>query len=309
MPQPGYGGVGVDQFDSRRGGASVARDVRSAHRILEPRILGLTLLAVVMLLAAACGGGDGEPEVRPFSEVQDGAFRFESDPTDPTRGIFRVTTTEPMICAIVWGEDESFGRLNNSLDMNGTGIIDHDVILPDVEPATEYHYIVQGTTADGTLYRSEPGTFTIEPQEPGETTQPDMELGPSLALDATVIDVSSEFSDGFAAENAFDDDLSTEWSTRDDGDAAFITIDLGEEHEIGAVEFVTRSMADGSAITQQYSVTVDDGDPAGPFTAGTVADRQISELTAVGRQVRIDVESSTGGNVGAVEIRIFGPPR
>jgi hypothetical protein len=68
-------------------------------------------------------------------------------------------------------------------------------------------------------------------------------------------------------------------------------------------------MADGSAVTEEYTVTLDDGDPVGPFSAGTVADRQINELTAVGRQVRIDVESSTGGNVGAVEIRVFGAPR
>ena len=42
-----------------------------------------------------------------------------------------------MICAIVWGEDDSFGRFNNSQSMNGTGIVDHDVVLPEVEPGVE----------------------------------------------------------------------------------------------------------------------------------------------------------------------------
>jgi hypothetical protein len=271
------------------------------------RRLGLALVAVVTLAVAACGGGDGDPDVRAFSQVQDGDLAFEPDPTDPTRGIFRVSTTEPMICAIVWGEDESYGRFNNSLAMNGSGIVDHDVVLPDVEPGTEYHFVVQGTTADGTLYRSEPGTFTIDRLDAGEATLPDIELGPNVALDADVIDVSSEFSDDFAAAHAFDDDPSTEWSTRGDGDGAFVAIDLGEERDIVAVEFVTRSMADGSAVTEHFSVSVDRGEPAGPFPAGTVASRQVSELTTTGREVRFAVEASTGGNVGAVEIRLFGP--
>lgn len=285
---------------TRRCLAAVPRGSSSVHR-------RLALALVVTLAVAACGGGDGDPEVRAFSEVQEGELAFEADPTDPTRGVFRVSTTEPMICAIVWGEDASYGRFNNSLAMNGTGIVDHDVVLPDVEPGTEYHFVVQGTTADGTLYRSEPGTFTIDRQDAAEAMLPDVELGPNVALDAAVIDVSSEFSDDFAAAHAFDDDPSTEWSTRGDGDEAFVAIDLGEERDIVAVEFVTRSMADGSAVTEHFTVSVDGGEPAGPFPAGTVASRRVSELTTTGREVRFAVEASTGGNVGAVEIRVFGP--
>lgn len=267
---------------------------------------------MVALVAAGCGGdgeGGSDAEVRPFTEVQDGELRFEPDPTDPSRGIFRVTTTEPMICAIVWGEDESLGRFNNTLDMNGTGIVDHDVVLPDVEPGTEYHFVVQGTTADGTLYRSDPGTFTIDRQDGGQAAMPDIELGRNLALDATVGDVSSEFSDEFAAAHAIDGDTATEWSASGDGDGGFIEIDLGRSREIVAVEFVTRAMADGSARTERYTVTVDGGPPVGPFPAGTLADRAVSELAASGRHLRFDVESSTGGNVGAVEVRAFAPGR
>ena len=53
--------------------------------------------------------------MHPFSEVQADEFVFEADPTESERGIFRVETTEPMICAIVWGETEAFGNFNNSL--------------------------------------------------------------------------------------------------------------------------------------------------------------------------------------------------
>ena len=66
-------------------------------------------------------------------------------------------------------------------------------------------------------------------------------------------------------------------------------------------------MADGTSTTDSYTVTVDDGATLGPFAAGTVADPRFSDLVTTGRRLRFDVESSTGGNVGAVEIRVYGP--
>ena len=129
----------------------------------RPRYL-VALLGVVAVMLAACGNDDAKStsrsEVRPFSEVQADDFVFESDPTSLERGIFRVTTTEPMICAIVWGETDAFGNFNNSLAMNGTGIVDHDVFLPGAIPGRTYFFQAQGSTADGTLYRSETATFT-----------------------------------------------------------------------------------------------------------------------------------------------------
>lgn len=270
----------------------------------------LVVVVVVALTVAACGGDDGEDratEVRPFSEMQEGEMTFEADALDPRRGIFRVTTAEPMICAIVWGEGEALGRFNNSLAMNGTGIEQHDVVLPDIETGQEYTFVVQGTTADGTLYRSEMSTFRIDGSGAEEGAQPDVEVGDNLALGAEVVQASSSFSDDFAAEKAIDGDDTTEWSTRGDGDGGFITIDLGAEREIGAIEFTTRSMADGSAVTASFTVAVDGGEPAGPFPAGTPAERRISDLVVTGREVRVDVESSTGGNVGAIEIGVYAP--
>lgn len=293
----------------------MAPRTRHGRRIFRTR---LALVLTGVLAVAACGNGAGSDanpaagaqagvEVRPFSEVQDGEMTFEADPSDPRRGIFRVTTTEPMICAIVWGEDESLGRFNNSLVMNGTGIEQHDVVLPDVEAGVAYTYVVQGTTADGTLYRSDVATFTIEPGADAGPVEPDVEVGDELAEGATVVDASSSFSDDFAPENAFDGDDATEWSTRGDGDSGFITVDLGEASEIGAVEFVTRSMADGSAITDTFTVSIDGGEPQGPFPAGTPARRRIAELVENGRELRFDVETSSGGNVGAIGIRVYAP--
>jgi hypothetical protein len=277
--------------------------------------MGALLVVVVLALAVtagACGsdgdgpGATGSSSVRSFSEVQASDFVFEADPIDPQRGIFRVTTTEPMICAIVWGETDSFGNFNNSLAMNGTGITAHDVYLPGAVPGRSYQFQVQGSTADGTLYRSETATFTIPGEGPTATTAP-AERGEDLAVGATIVEVSSEFSSAFAAANAVDGSGTTEWSSRGDGDDAFITIDLGAARDVGGVEFITRSMADGSAIARTFTVTVDDGTTYGPFPAGTATDPRFAAMTTSTRRVRFDVDTSTGGNVGAVEVRVLAP--
>jgi hypothetical protein len=279
-----------------------------SERRIRRRWRPMALVALgTVALASGCGGdedGGTAADVRPFSEVQAGDFVFEADPTNLERGIFRVETTEPMICAIVWGETEDFGNFNNSLAMNGTGIVEHDVFLPGALAGRTYYFQVQGSTADGTLYRSETATFTIAE---GEAADPAEATGQreNLALGATVVEVSSEFSEAFAAVNAIDDSGTTEWSSAGDGDDAFIALDLGAERDIAGVEFITRSMLDGTAITETFTVTLDGGDPFGPFPAGTPVEPNFAALDATGRIVRFDVEASTGGNVGAVEVRVL----
>lgn len=118
----------------------------------------------------------------------------------------------------------------------------------------------------------------------------------------------SEFGDSFTASNAIDGDLASEWSSRDDGDDAFITLDLGTVVEVTGVAFLTRSMADGSAITQTFTVTTDGGEVLGPFPAGNPAQARIAEVDATAATLRFEVATSTGGNVGAVEIQVYGTP-
>jgi len=260
------------------------------------------------LLSAACSSGaDEDTAVRPFSEVQATEATFENDPTFPGRGILRVDTTEAMICAIVWGETEDLGNFNNSLDMNGTGIVEHNVLLPGAEAGQTYFYRLQGSTADGTLYQSELMTFTLPP---GDDTIPDdaaSEHGVNVAEGATVIEVSSEFSASWAGANAFDGDLNTEWSSAGDADEAFITIDLGSAQEIAGVEFLTRTMTDGSATTETFFVVVDDGERFGPFVAGNPANPVFNEISFTAQILRFEVQDTTGGNTGAIEIRAFAP--
>jgi hypothetical protein len=123
-----------------------------------------------------------------------------------------------------------------------------------------------------------------------------------------VIGVSSEYSASFAAANAIDENPDTEWSSKGDGNGAFITLDLGAPRRIAAVEFITRSMADGTAITSTYSVTVDGTRTLGPFPAGTRVDPKASAVSVTGRTLRFQVTTSSGGNTGAIEIRVLAPP-
>ena len=123
-----------------------------------------------------------------------------------------------------------------------------------------------------------------------------MPVGDDIAVGASVT-VSSQFSDEFAGELA------------GDGDDGWITVDLGSPQDVAAVEFVTRSMLDGSAITSTFTVSVDGAAPLGPFDAATPATSRPAAVDATGQAFRFDVEHSSGGNVGAVEVRLFAPPR
>lgn len=271
-----------------------------------------TAAALIVIIAAAltaCGSSANmanDATVRPFDEIRASDVVFEPDPTDPSGQLVHVATNVPTICAIVWGSDDHFGRFNNSLSMNGTGITQHDVILPDVEPGATYHYRIEAIAADGTLYRSAISTFTV-PTSPTATTAPSLTPpGADITNQATVIEVSSEYSTAFAATNAIDGNPTTEWATTGDGNDAFITLDLGSVSNITGAEFVTRSMADGTATTSTYTVTIDGGAPLGPFDAATTAHPNPVAIKGTGRVIRFDIVNSTGGNVGATEIRIYG---
>ncbi|MFN2485507.1 MAG: discoidin domain-containing protein, partial [Acidimicrobiia bacterium] len=241
-----------------------------------------------VLLVVACGAdATDESVVRPFSEVQASEFLFENDPSFPGRGIFRVTTTEPMICAIAWGETEALGWFNNSLNMAGTGIVEHDVLLPGAKAGGTYYFRVQGSTANGTLYTTELMTFTLPDRD--DAVADTNSFGENLAVGATVLEASSEFGSSWLASNAIDADPLTEWSSAGDGDDAFLTLDLGQPRQVSGVAYLTRSMADGSATVTSFSVVVD-GVRYGPFPAGNPADPSVTDLAITGQVFRFEVE-------------------
>jgi hypothetical protein len=262
-----------------------------------PRI-ALALVGIVVF-AACSGSQSADEEVRSFSEIAADEVVIDVDPSG-TFATLMVTTSINAVCAVSYGPDQGLGSIATDQDMGGQGHSTHHAVMTGLEPGNEYQYRLQGIGPDGTLYRSELLAFST----PLAVENPS--LGPNLALGATIIEVSSEFSDGFAAENAVDGDSSTEWATRGDGGEAFIVLDLGDVFNVLGVSFRTRSMSDGTAITNTFTVTVDNQETLGPFPASP--DLSVADVAFAGRIIRIAVDDSTGGNTGAVEIGIYQAP-
>jgi hypothetical protein len=261
----------------------------------------LVVLAPIVIALVLLSGDDDNAfaddlDVHPLDEILASDIVFEWDPAAGT-GRLLLDTSVPVACSVVYGTDESFGLIATDDDMAGAAHTDHGPTLRGLEPDTEYTYRVQGTAADGTFYASPVMRFSTgaAPEAGGSDG--------NLALDATIADVSSEFSPAFAASNAIDGDGATEWSSAGDGDDAYIIIDLGAEKSVSGVGFRTRQMSDGSSVTTGFTVTVDGGDTYGPFDAGPGL--ATADVAFTGRLVRIDVDTSTGGNTGAVEIEIY----
>lgn len=256
----------------------------------------LVVLAVV-LTACSDASSTGDVTVRPISDIVDGDIEVVTDPSG-TMAVVEVTTTVPVACAVVYGPDGTFGSIAVDDDMRGGAHEDHAPRLTGLQPDTEYQYVLQGSDTSGAFYRSDIMTFRTPPAQ--EVTTP----GPNVAPSATVADVSSTFSEAFAAANAIDGDLSTEWSTAGDGDDAWIEIDLGDETAIAGVAYRSREMTDGTAIVETYTVTVDGGEPLGPFEAAG-GGAGVVEVATEGRLLRFEAETTTGGNTGAVEIEVY----
>ncbi len=253
----------------------------------------LLLIALLSVLLVPVGvGAQVDPPVRDFTDIQAGEVNILTDPAG-TLATIEVSTTIDAACAVVFGEDETFGRLGTDVDMAAGGHRDHRVVLGGLEPGTVYLFRLQGSSPDGDLYRSQ--VYSFRTPMPSTTTPED------LAIGATIVAVSSEFSTAFAAVNAVDGDRSTEWSSSGDGDDAFITLDLERVVDVTAVAFRTRQMSDGTAITQTFTVTVD-GIVLGSFPAGP----DPVPVEASAQVMRFDIETSSGGNTGAAEIEVYG---
>lgn len=225
-------------------------------------------------------------------------------PTDITSNsaTLLVTTTEDLACVVVYGADASFGRLALDLDMGGGAHRDHRVVMRGLEPDTEYRYRLQGSGLDGSFYASEVLSFRTLPA----AAQPDP--GENLArLDrgATVVEVSSEYSAAFAAVNAIDGDPDSEWSSRGDGDGAYLTVALPESVEVAGFGVWTRTMG-ASAQIVRFEVVNEHGEVFGPFELPDASGVHRFESEGEGRVFTFRVLDSSGGNTGLVELAIYG---
>lgn len=129
------------------------------------------LFALVLVLAACAGGGSDatsadavDIEVRPLEEVLDSPIVVSADPSG-TSATVTLTTTVPLACAAIYGEDDRFGMVATDADMAGAAIIDHAPVLLGLQPETDYRYVMQGSDAAGFGVRSRSmgdGTSIIE---------------------------------------------------------------------------------------------------------------------------------------------------
>lgn len=256
--------------------------------------LAVTLAAAALLLSACSSGSDDSADIQPIEDILASEIAIAVDPSG-TAATLTVDTTIPVACAVIYGTDDTYGSIAVDNDMEGGAHSNHGPLLTGLEPDTEYRYVLQGSDASGTIYRSDTMTFTTPPAAGSA-------FGTNIAPTGTVSAVSSEFSDAFAGANAIDGNIGTEWSTAGDGDDAYIEIDLGRPQPIVAVAFRTRQMTDGTAVTDTFTVTLDE-QTIGPYPTGT--EPAVLDQPVTARFVRIDAAQTTGGNTGATEIEIY----
>ena len=245
---------------------------------------------------------DGDPSgVEAFSTIQATDIVIEPDLAGGG-AVLRVTTTIDVVCAVAYGPTTDLGSLATDSDMAGGAHAVHQPVLRGLTAGVTYWYRMGGIGPDGKLYLSDLQQYTFTGGGTDAVAPPE----PNVAVGAAVVEVSSEFSDAFAGANAVDGSTSSEWSSAGDGDAAFIEIDLGGDFAVAGVGFRTRSMTDGTSITTSFTITIDGETTYGPFEAGPGLSVALVEFQ--GRVIRFDVETSTGGNTGAIEVEVYGAP-
>ena len=200
--------------------------------------------------------------------------------------VLEFVSTTPLACSVIYGETTAYGMIATDQDMDGGAHEDHHPLLTGLEPDTEYHYRVQGSAADGTVFVGEDMTFRSLPAGPAEETNL---LSPESG--ARVTAVSSNFGDAengetWGADSAIDGNPGTAWSSAGDGNGAFIEIELAKRARLSAVEVWTRSMSNGTAQILEFTLTTDSGDALGPFVLEDASRSFRFEIDAVTRTVR-----------------------
>jgi hypothetical protein len=272
--------------------------------------LKLILVVSIILVASALvlaqnDTAENAPTILPAEDIIDEVELL--DITDDGARV-HVISTLPLACSVVYGPTREFGQLSVDADMGGGAHEEHNALLINLEPDTLYYYRFQGSDANGNLYVSDVMTFRTLPASE--------ELTENLASPergAQIVGVSSNFggqpNDGrWGAVNAFDGNAGTAWSSAGDGDDAWVEVELAERSRISRVEFWTRSMSDGSAQITSFTITTDDGEVYGPFELSDAEQSYTFEVEIEAKTLRFDVETSSGGNTGAVEIAVYGEP-
>lgn len=279
------------------------------------------LIVAAITIAQEAGPGDPLNDEDTLALLEDRNLNIfpleaitQSPPTifdlEPTSARINWVGTIPTGCLLLYGETPDFGLASQDLNMNGAAIIDHNPLMLNLQPDTQYFYRLQGSDEAGNMYISETFSFRTPPES--EETQSANLLSPDRG--AQIVAVSSNFggqpnSGGtWSVANAFDDNLNTAWSTDGDGDDAFVEVALGQRARIEQLSFWTRTMSNNTAQIFSFTVTTETGEVYGPFELPDADQIYEFEVFFEAERLRFDVVESNGGNTGAVEIIALGVP-
>lgn len=215
------------------------------------------------------------------------------------------TSSVPIVCNVAYGTDGKYGRLT-LMAMTGP-LTDHEISLLGLEPDTIYHYRITATDTASNIYQSDDFNFTTA--EATDKRQPSGENVASVDAGARVIAVSSNWGGGdtdssFGANMAIDGNSGTEWSSDGEGNDAWIEIELAQTYDLNMIGFWTRTMGN-SAQVYSFKVITDDGTQLGPYDLPDAATAYYFDVQVRAKRLRFEVQNSSGGNTGAVEIEAY----
>ncbi len=277
------------------------------------RSFALFVISALVLAACSQSQVDSTPNLtesytfRPVEDIIDTRLEVANFADDGSATL-PITTSVPVACTVVYGTTPEFGSLSLDQDMAGGTHSDHNPLLSNLEAETEYYFRVQGVDDDGIIYLSEVMTFITPPRD---TSQAKTENLASPDNGAEIIGYSSAFggaglNDRWGAASAFDDNPNTEWSSAGDGNDAWIEVQLAQKARIESVDFQSRAMNDGTAITLAFTVTADDGEMFGPFELPDELSSYSFDIDVETKTLRINLVDTSGGNTGVVDIAVFG---
>ena len=269
------------------------------------RLLSWLILVFLLGTLLSCTT-DSQDKVHSLDDIPGGFDGPHVRDIGPHSAKIVFTSRVPIVCNVAYGTDANYGRLT-LMAMTGP-LTDHEVSLLGLEPYTVYHYRITATDTASNIYQSDDLTFTTA--EGTEKRQPIGENLASADAGARVIAGSSNWGGGdadssFGANMAIDGNSGTEWSSDGEGNNSWIEIELAQTYDLNMIGFWTRTMGNSGQI-YSFKVVTDDGTQLGPYDLPDAATTYYFNVQVRAKRLRFEVQNSSGGNTGAVEIEAYG---
>lgn len=271
------------------------------------RLTWIIMIAVVILLGAAVFTSRAS-SIQRLDRLPGGIGSGPSvEEITDSSAVIALKTGAPAFCQVNYGSTLQYGQMRR-MTMSGP-MTDHRILLPGLQPDTEYHFRLTAVDVGARVFQSRDLTFKTKPAATGKPTGRNVA---SLKGGAKVIGVSSNYGgegndSTYGANQAIDGDPSTEWSSNSDGDRAWIEIELSQTSRLIAIGFWTRTMGTTAQI-REFEIIVDGRTKLGPFTVPNAAGIHYFPVDVAAKRLRFAVVKSSGGNTGAIEIEALAAP-